>query len=447
MGWKSVIGCGQAGNDTVNLAVNNGGSGFTAYGPVGGIICTPAWEANPPLISLASGQLNNHSAHTASNMSVRITSSTSLSANVSLFLNVGGSDLDGAGNMMLVLLSKANHGGADYGNVSLQDLSHTDAVPGGQTLALAESFAGTGQSGQILFEGVFWEADQPGGACVPFSASPNGASSSNFLVMNTKAPRWIGLNGGMVANASAVGEAQAIAPTGGTWSNIQANVHTAPGGAGTLHYYFKSCLQATFNGTTTPNHGNQVLAIPDNIGAGIVDDASGTDAVPQGYLINYEHSEDSGGPNTITYSAIGSTWTSAEPNVTPMITADTPGSSTYSGVYVQFNNSPRLGNSQLEGLAVCPTGGTFSSLSMLQYGAPASGAPVFSFFNTGALGNQTVTIGATPGVVVQDLSHTDAVPAGGTFANSSSNNANFLLGSQAVAFRTPDGTGAFGMGL
>lgn len=450
MGWKTVIGCGQCANDTVALSTNNSGNPFTGYGPIGGPICTQVWQGTAPTITPAYGSLNNHAAYTASGMALTIgQTSNSLSNDVVHQLLVNGV----GGNQLATIQSFAHHG-SNYVNLNvIQDASHSDVVPAGVPVSLSQGWSGTGPgSGSVIFTGVLCQADQPGGASVPLSATINNGANSGYGSSNTSAAHWLAPAGGQHAltasSGATVGWSQYCMPSSGVWSNLQMNfVNPLPGNPHTQTTTLKSCVSSAYTNSTTPTFGNQVLTIFGDVGLGILDDATGTDAVPAGSFINTQLVDTLGG--NITFSGIGSTWTCAQPNVTPLTSGDGP-----LGGNANPNNRAQIGytifrpgaTSTLEGPPPIPTAGSFAGLTVTVAVASASSA-AFASMVSNVVGNQAAAFGSTMGSF-SDLTHSDAMPAGGTFQNYFTNwPAAVTIASQTVNFRTSDGTGSFSMGL
>jgi hypothetical protein len=461
MGWKSVIGVGQANYDTSDLT-DNAGNSWYAYGPVGGPICTKSWDGSAPTGTQAGGYLNNHSAYTSSNMGLLMSSSSAaLNNDILHFLVYGPVGAQVQGNQLLTILSYAHHSNSLYtNNTAITDVTHSDAIAGappGSGSPIQVEFAEgwgvlgttTGGTGQAIYTGVYWNADQPGGASVPWSNSVGQYNATGGT--GTTTPHWAGVTGSVAtANTAEVGYAQMAVPNAGTWFGLMLNIKTPlPGNPHAQTAPFSSCVSPSFITSQTPIPGNQLLTVYGDVGTGVLDDPVGTDAVPAGYFVNTQIKDTLSG--NFYYWTSGSTFTSAEPNITPFTCTDQPsafGSGTQGnsiGYTIPRTGGGGAGLAALEQPAHMPCGSTFEGLNVVM-SATSTGGTFVSYPN-GANGNQLGPISASVGQS-SDVTHSDAVPAGVYFTVNFGNMTNaFSLASQSAAVRTPEGTGGLGLGL
>jgi hypothetical protein len=411
---------------------NNNALAYTQYGPVGGPICTAAWSNTTPSVTPAQGVLNNHAAHTASGMGLYVSNLLYPSATIVNRLSVNGV----AGNQSVSI------GPSTPINSFVSDATHTDAVPAGVTLGLTQGFSGTGvQTGYYVFTGIFWEADQPGGASVQFA---NTVANGNKTGGESSSSSFYGVTGSIYNNNAHLGTAQVMMPTAGVWSNLQMNIYQNVGVSNTnpgQSAPFQSCVSPTWQGSSsTFTAGNQVLTVPGGT-YGILDDATGTDAVPAGSWINTTFSWSLS--YDIYYSAFGSTWTSTQKNVIPWTTVNVEAAGAGSGLTncsmgytLPRTGALTYGQQPVETSSQLPVGCTFSQATVGLTASGGAGATFRTAPNLNA-GNQTGALPSTPGTVT-DATHTDAVPAGQVFDMSFNGmTGSYSLASMSALLMTP----------
>lgn len=432
---------------------NNSSLPFTAYGPVGSSVPTYTWESPAPAGSYAIGQLYNNCPHTASGMTMTAGGSISapLSANLVHQIVYGPTASPTQGNQMAVFLAGKTY----FSGNTVSDLSHSDAIPGGGAsgtytpIALSQGWTGASPGlGSIVTTGAFWQADQPGGACVPFSTGI-GSSQTGQLTYNGTSAKYIGLTGGTHLNPT-ITPCQCYTPVSGTWSLIHINMRSITGnGGGSANV--RSNVNTTFGGTSTGNQNSVVtttgLSAPD---------ISHTDAVPAGSYITYQLTNNIVGNSNIGYSGISSTWKSSQPNAIPMMAVDVAfpgGAGTFWRSQVGYmvlrmgtTGGISPGASASEGPCNIPPAGTFSQMNLsVSTANAASTAQAYSLVGN-VQGNQLITpFGQTTGVIA-DVSHSDAIAANTSFQYGFTNlDSSTFVASQVVAFTTPHDAGRLAM--
>jgi hypothetical protein len=440
---------GQSGLDTIAMN-NNAGVGYTAWAPIGGLNCINSAQGGTgagacPTITQLQSTLSNTGAFTASQTTCRMSWSGALAAEIDMGLIINGS----AGQIILKILTHAVLGRDYVAGDLVQDLTHTDAISAGVPACFTFGYSGSGltAASEAVWTGVECLATSTGAASVPFATSPSSAHGTGG-----KGSYFYGFPGvtGTVDNGpnNAYGVGQVKVPTAGTWSNLQLYIiPPLPGGGTSTNANLQSCVNAAYvtaSGQQNPpgiSDGQQNIAIKGNVPVGLLQDNTHTDAVAANNFINYGVALVQGNPN-VYFSALGSTWTSTDPDTVPMTACGDINPAVSGTQYAEIiSTSPRPGPGTVETSSIATVGGTFSGLNVITYANSGTGTFKWYINNPagnqagGPTGNQTGTLSAVLGGVVQDLSHTDVIVAGQAFANSFTGLSNFQMSAQSIAFR------------
>lgn len=457
----SIMCAGQGGNDTVQIGPapsgNNGGNGFTGYSPLGGSISIQAMEAATEYLTQAGNSLAVDSAFTASGMTARITGtggSGTLTANITNCFNINGSP--GQCAIVMTPATPTSPIGVPISDNGMQDIFHA-----GDVASFQIGYPG-GAAGGVAYTSVQWNANQPGGSSVPLSACA--VSTGAAPGINTHATRWLPAAGSWPTTMESTipGRIGIQAPCAGNWSGLKTVVTGNSGGTAGRHRYLQSVisnsyitagpLPGTIGVPGSGNYGNQIVTIADNLAVSApvpLADPGNRDLVAMGQYILVELNSPDSASDVMFFGGLSSTFTSSDPNTTPLMCGGPPyqGATTSKQWNEVFAGQPRLAANTSENMALCPSAGTMSGLSVSCNSV--SGTPSAQFYINGTLdpagqsyGSQAIAALAAQ-VPQQDTGNRDIIQAGAAFANTFTGfgTGNFLT-AQSVAFTAPGAGGA-----